>query len=85
MERFWDANLKAMVYKKIDFVEQKQQYCVGLFEEIHKYMQAQRPKTIAAMIHYTHVAAKIAWKNQGQLQRKTNQMSLLPMFQVLPM
>ena len=66
VERFWDANLKAMVYKDIDFAEQKQQYCAGLSDEMREYVQAQHPKTIAAMIHHTRVAAKIAWKNQGQ-------------------
>ncbi|MCO5548855.1 hypothetical protein L7F22_002317 [Adiantum nelumboides] len=35
VEHFWDANLKAMVYKRIDFVEQRQQYCAGLTDEIH--------------------------------------------------
>ena len=70
VERFWDANLKAMVYKKIDFAEQKQQYYAGLSEEIHEYMQAQRPKTIVVMIHHTRVATKITWKNQGQPQKE---------------
>ena len=27
-DKFWDLHLKATVYKKIDFSEQKQQYCV---------------------------------------------------------
>ncbi|MCO5546847.1 hypothetical protein L7F22_000284 [Adiantum nelumboides] len=66
VERFWDANLKAMVYKRIDFAEQRQQYCAKLIDEIREYVQAQRPKTIAALIHHTRVAAKIGWKNQGQ-------------------
>ena len=55
-----------MVYKRINFDEQKQKYCVGLTDEIREYVQAQIPKTIAALIHHTHVAAKIGWKNQGQ-------------------
>ena len=65
VDRFWDANLKAMVYQNIDFSEQKQQYCAGLPQEIRDYVQAQRPKTIAAMIHHTRVAVNIAWKNLG--------------------
>ena len=65
MEHFWDAYLKAMVYKRIGFSEQRQQYCGGLTDEIREYVQAQRPKTIAALIHHMSVAAKIGWKNQG--------------------
>ena len=63
VEHFWDVNLKAMVYKRINFDEQKQQYCAGLMDEIREYVQVQRPKTIAALIHHTRVAAKIGWKN----------------------
>ena len=39
VERFWDANLKAMVYKRLDFAEQRQQYCAGLMDEIRGYVQ----------------------------------------------
>ncbi|MCO5546846.1 hypothetical protein L7F22_000283 [Adiantum nelumboides] len=70
VERFWDANLKAMVYKRIDFAEQRQQYCARLTDEIREYVQAQRPKMIAALIHHTRVAAKIGWKNQGQSSKE---------------
>ena len=49
VERFWDANLKAMVYKRITFAKQRQQYCAGLTSEICAYVQAQKPKTIAAL------------------------------------
>ena len=63
---FWDANLKAMVYKRINFDEQNQQYCAGLTDEIREYVQAQRPKMIVALIYHTRVAAKVGWKNQGQ-------------------
>ena len=34
-------------------------------DKIREYVQAQRPKTIIALIHHTRVAAKIGWKNQG--------------------
>ena len=40
VERFWDAHLKAMVYKRINFDEQKQQYCARLMDDIHEYVQA---------------------------------------------
>ena len=33
VEHFWDANLKAMVYKRINFDEQMQQYCARLTNE----------------------------------------------------
>ena len=42
VEHFWDANLKAMVYKRINFAEKRQQYCAGLTDEICAYVQAQR-------------------------------------------
>lgn len=66
VESFWDANLKAMVYTNIDFVEQRQQYYAGLSDEMREYVQAQQPKTITPMIHHTREVAKVAWKNQGQ-------------------
>ena len=63
---FWDANLKAMVYKRITFAKQRQKYYVRLTSEIRAYVQAQKPKTIAALIHHTCVAATIGWKKPGQ-------------------
>ena len=42
VDRFWDANLKAMVYQKIDFAEQKQQHCDGLPDEIREYVKIGR-------------------------------------------
>ena len=45
-DKFWDLHLKAIVYKKIDFSEQKQQYCVGLNKDMKTYINAQKPKTI---------------------------------------
>ena len=35
---FLGANLKAMVYKRINFDEQKQQYCARLTDEICEYV-----------------------------------------------
>ena len=59
VEKFWDLHLKAIVYKEIDFTEQKQQFCAGLSEEVSEYVNSQRPKTILAVIHHTIVASKI--------------------------
>ncbi|MCO5599707.1 hypothetical protein L7F22_053812 [Adiantum nelumboides] len=36
VDKFWDLHLKATVYKKIDFEEQKQQFCAGLPEDMNK-------------------------------------------------
>ncbi|MCO5571094.1 hypothetical protein L7F22_024826 [Adiantum nelumboides] len=35
VDKFWDLYLKAIVYKKIDFEEQKQQFCAGLLEDMN--------------------------------------------------
>ncbi|MCO5580023.1 hypothetical protein L7F22_033889 [Adiantum nelumboides] len=35
VDKFWDLHLKATVYKKIDFEEQKQQFCAGLPEDMN--------------------------------------------------
>ncbi|MCO5587568.1 hypothetical protein L7F22_041517 [Adiantum nelumboides] len=36
VDKFWDLHLKATIYKKIYFEEQKQQFCVGLPEDMNK-------------------------------------------------
>ncbi|MCO5558930.1 hypothetical protein L7F22_012521 [Adiantum nelumboides] len=36
VDKFWDLHLKATVYKKIDFEEQKKQFCVGLPEDMNE-------------------------------------------------
>ncbi|MCO5581208.1 hypothetical protein L7F22_035086 [Adiantum nelumboides] len=59
IEKFWDTCLKATVYRNINFSEKRQQFCAGLPEDMRTYVQALRPKTIAAVIHYTIVACKI--------------------------
>ncbi|MCO5603323.1 hypothetical protein L7F22_057473 [Adiantum nelumboides] len=59
IEKFWDTCLKATVYRNIKFSEKRQQFCAGLPEDMRTYVQALRPKTIAAVIHYTRVAYKI--------------------------
>ncbi|MCO5587829.1 hypothetical protein L7F22_041781 [Adiantum nelumboides] len=59
VDKFWDLHLKATVYKKIDFEEQKQQFCAGLLEDMNEYVNSQRPRSISAVIHQTMVAARI--------------------------
>ncbi|MCO5587927.1 hypothetical protein L7F22_041880 [Adiantum nelumboides] len=59
VDKFWDLHLKATVYKKTDFEEQKQQFCAGLPEDTNEYVNSQRSKSISAIIHYTMVAARI--------------------------
>ncbi|MCO5569291.1 hypothetical protein L7F22_023003 [Adiantum nelumboides] len=59
INKFWDLHLKAIVFKKIDFTEQRQQYCVGLTEDIRAYVNDQKPRTIAEVIHRSKVAMKI--------------------------
>lgn len=60
IDKFWDLHLKACVFEDVGFQEQKQQYCVGLPEDMRTYINAQKPKTIAAVIHHSFlVAAKI--------------------------
>ncbi|MCO5547351.1 hypothetical protein L7F22_000800 [Adiantum nelumboides] len=59
INKFWDLHLKAIVFKKIDFAEQRQQYCAGLTEDIRAYVNDQKPRTIAEVIHRSKVAMKI--------------------------
>ncbi|MCO5598022.1 hypothetical protein L7F22_052111 [Adiantum nelumboides] len=59
VDKFWDLHLKSIVYKKIDFEEQKQQFCAGLPEDMNEYVNSQRPRSISAVIHHTMVAARI--------------------------
>ena len=40
IDKFWELHLKATVYKKIDFAEQKQQFCAGLSEEVSEYVNS---------------------------------------------
>ena len=59
IDKFWDLHLKATVFSKIEFSEQKQQFSAGLPEDMRAYVNAQSPKSISAMIHHSIVAAKI--------------------------
>ena len=76
--KFWNLHLKATVFKKIDFSEQKQQFCTGLNEDMKAYVNAQKPKTISEVIHHAMVASKIFASSkgvpkQGDHQEKTNE------------
>ncbi|MCO5607410.1 hypothetical protein L7F22_061606 [Adiantum nelumboides] len=59
VDMFWDLHLKATVYKKIYFEDQKQQFCARLSEDMNEYVNFQRPKSFSAVIHYTMVGARI--------------------------
>ncbi|MCO5611374.1 hypothetical protein L7F22_065627 [Adiantum nelumboides] len=59
VDKFWDLHLKATAYKKIDFEEQKQQFCAGLPEDTNEYVKSQRPKSISTVIHHSMVATRI--------------------------
>ena len=71
-DKFWDLHLKATVYKKIDFSEQKQQYCAGLNKDMKTYIKAQKPKTISEVIHHSLVATKIFTPNKGFMKLQDN-------------
>ena len=38
--KFWDLHFKARVYKKIDFLKRKQQYCASFIEDMKTYIIA---------------------------------------------
>ena len=64
VDKFWDHHLKAVIFKSIDFAEQKQQYCIGLPKDMKTYVNAQKPTTISEVIHHSLVAAKILPSNK---------------------
>ncbi|MCO5578287.1 hypothetical protein L7F22_032127 [Adiantum nelumboides] len=66
LEKFWDLHLKAKVYKRINFSEQKQQFCAGLPEEWREYVNAQRPKTISEVIHHSMIASNIKFQQMDK-------------------
>ncbi|MCO5564384.1 hypothetical protein L7F22_018044 [Adiantum nelumboides] len=70
VDKFWDLHLKATVYKKIDFEEQKQQFCAGLLEDMNEYVNSQRPRSISVVIHHTMVAAKISFQQGAKRNLK---------------
>ena len=59
IDRFWDLQLKATVFTRIHFSEQKQQFCAGLTKEMSEYVNSQKPKSIAAAIHNAILASQI--------------------------
>ena len=59
VDKIWDVHLKATVFKRVEFLEQKQQFCAGLPDDLKAYVNAQKPRTISAFIHHTLVASKI--------------------------
>ncbi|MCO5563266.1 hypothetical protein L7F22_016903 [Adiantum nelumboides] len=62
--------IKATVYKKIYFEEQKQQFCAGLPEDLNEYVNSQRLKTILVVIHHTMVAARINFQQGAKRNLK---------------
>ncbi|MCO5574911.1 hypothetical protein L7F22_028706 [Adiantum nelumboides] len=70
VDKFWDLHLKATVYKKIDFEEQKQHFCAGLPEDMNEYVNSQRPKSISAVIHHTMVATRINFQQGARRNLK---------------
>ncbi|MCO5586751.1 hypothetical protein L7F22_040693 [Adiantum nelumboides] len=70
VDKFWDLHLKATVYKKIVFEEQKQQFCAGLLEDMNEYVNSQRPKSISTVIHHTMVAARIKFQQGAKRNLK---------------
>ncbi|MCO5559164.1 hypothetical protein L7F22_012757 [Adiantum nelumboides] len=70
VDKFWDLHLKATVYRKIDFEEQKQQFCASLPEDMNEYVNSRRPKTISAVIHHTMVATKINFQQGAKRNLK---------------
>ncbi|MCO5589477.1 hypothetical protein L7F22_043444 [Adiantum nelumboides] len=70
VDKFWDLHLKASVYKKIDFEEQKQHFCAGLPEDMNEYVNSQRPKSISSVIHHTMFAARINFQQGAKRNLK---------------
>ncbi|MCO5571421.1 hypothetical protein L7F22_025161 [Adiantum nelumboides] len=70
VDKFWDLHLKTTIYKKIDFKEQKQQYCAGLPKDVNKYVNSKSPRTILAVIYHTMVAARINFQQGAKRNLK---------------
>ncbi|MCO5546906.1 hypothetical protein L7F22_000344 [Adiantum nelumboides] len=70
VDKFWDLHLKATVYKKIDFEEQKQQFCAGLPEDMNEYVNSQRPRSISVVIYHTMVATRINFQQGAKRNLK---------------
>ncbi|MCO5552331.1 hypothetical protein L7F22_005842 [Adiantum nelumboides] len=70
VDKFLDLHLKATVYKKIDFEEQKQQFCAGIPKDMNEYVNSQRPRSISMVIHHTMVAARINFQQGAKRNLK---------------
>ena len=59
VERFYDLKLKAIVYKPIEFEEQKEQFCAGLPKEMSKYINSLRTRNLfpSPSLHYGSIKA----------------------------
>ncbi|MCO5574342.1 hypothetical protein L7F22_028125 [Adiantum nelumboides] len=66
VEKFWDLHLKATVYKRINFSEQKQQFCARLPEEWREYVNAQCSRTILEVIHHSMIASNIKFQHANK-------------------
>ncbi|MCO5593848.1 hypothetical protein L7F22_047866 [Adiantum nelumboides] len=66
VEKFWYLHLKATVYKRINFSEQKQQLSARLPEEWREYVNAQRPRTISEVIHHSMIASNIKFHHANK-------------------
>lgn len=56
---FCSLHVKATVFIRIGFVEQKQQFCARLPYDMKSYVNTQQTKTILEVIHHSIVASKI--------------------------
>ena len=66
IEKFWDYYLKATVYQKVSFAEQRQQFCAGLPGKMNEYVHLQRPKSINSVIHHALVASQINFNGDSK-------------------
>ncbi|MCO5566642.1 hypothetical protein L7F22_020319 [Adiantum nelumboides] len=55
VDKFWELHLKATVYKKIVFEEQKQQFCAGLPEDMNESHNEEAHAAAQAMIGQLYV------------------------------
>ncbi|MCO5606632.1 hypothetical protein L7F22_060820 [Adiantum nelumboides] len=70
VDKFRDLHLKATVYEKVDYEEQKQQFCAGLLEDMNEYVNFQRPQSILVVIYHTMVAVRINFQQGAKRNLK---------------
>ncbi|MCO5612579.1 hypothetical protein L7F22_066847 [Adiantum nelumboides] len=63
---------------KLDFEEQKQQFCAWLPKDMNEYVYSQRSKSILAVIHPNMVAARINFQQGTKRNRKRMEMKDKP-------